>query len=244
MNNLRPWTLQFLSHKHSAGGVKHTPESDPSCLIRLRAGFGQLYAYSELYQTLLSWVRGEALPCSDWIRIPKHVRMQRLQTQRLPGVLRLTLHEEALWLPERALSHAAGRQQLACRLASIRFQLILTHHPPLRLCWALVLMRECSLAAQGGGSWLFPLQNGAPPIGWHDASAYLILPVLLVVSQYVSQKIISPPSSDPNQQSTQWILKFLPLMIGEPTLASPQLKSALRGTCTYTPCESTSSCPP
>lgn len=36
-----------------------------------------------------------------------------------------------------------------------------------------------------------------------------------MVSQYVSQKIISPPSSDPSQQSTQWILKFLPLMIGE-----------------------------
>lgn len=70
------------------------------------------------------------------------------------------------------------------------------------------------VAAQGGGSWLFPLQNGAPPIGWHDATAYLVLPVLLVVSQYVSQKIISPPSSDPSQQSTQWILKFLPLMIG------------------------------
>ena len=70
-------------------------------------------------------------------------------------------------------------------------------------------------AVQGGGSWLFPLQNGAPPIGWHDATAYLILPVLLVVSQYVSQKIISPPSNDPSQQSTQWILKFLPLMIGE-----------------------------
>ena len=71
------------------------------------------------------------------------------------------------------------------------------------------------LMLQGGGSWLFPLQNGAPPIGWHDASAYLVLPVLLVVSQYVSQKVISPPSTDPSQQSTQWILKFLPLMIGE-----------------------------
>lgn len=56
--------------------------------------------------------------------------------------------------------------------------------------------------------------NGAPPIGWHDASAYLVLPVLLIVSQYVSQKIISPPSEDPSQQSAQWILKFLPLMIG------------------------------
>ena len=34
--------------------------------------------------------------------------------------------------------------------------------------------------------------------------------------QYASQKIISPPqSNDPQQQQTQAILKFLPLMIGE-----------------------------
>lgn len=71
--------------------------------------------------------------------------------------------------------------------------------------------------AQGGGfSWLLPLQDGAPPIGWADAFAYLSLPVLLVASQFVSQKLISPPqSNDPSQQSSQWILKFLPFMIGE-----------------------------
>ena len=71
--------------------------------------------------------------------------------------------------------------------------------------------------AQGGGfSWLLPLQDGAPPIGWADAIAYLSLPVLLVASQFVSQKLISPPqSNDPSQQSSQWILKFLPFMIGE-----------------------------
>ena len=72
-------------------------------------------------------------------------------------------------------------------------------------------MRTC---AQGASNWLFPFINGAPPIGWHDASAYLVLPVLLVVSQYVSQKVISPPSNDESQQNAQWILKFLPLMIG------------------------------
>ncbi|EIE23496.1 hypothetical protein COCSUDRAFT_15426 [Coccomyxa subellipsoidea C-169] len=82
--------------------------------------------------------------------------------------------------------------------------------------WIPSLAGPTTLAAQkaGAGSWLFPLVNGAPPIGWHDASAYLVLPVLLIVSQYVSQKIISPPSEDPSQQSAQWILKFLPLMIG------------------------------
>jgi 60Kd inner membrane protein len=76
------------------------------------------------------------------------------------------------------------------------------------------------LHAQGGGfSWLLPLQDGAPPVGWADAIAYLSLPVLLVVSQFVSQKLISPPqSNDPSQQSSQWILKFLPFMIGEELL--------------------------
>ena len=77
----------------------------------------------------------------------------------------------------------------------------------------------CRCEQGSGSSWLFPLTDGAPPIGWHDALAYLVLPVLLIVSQYVSQKIISPPSTDPQQQSTQNILRFLPLMIGAPPAA-------------------------
>lgn len=69
---------------------------------------------------------------------------------------------------------------------------------------------------QGGGfSWLFPFQNGAPPIGWHDAICYLVLPVALVVSQFITQKILQPPSQDESAQQTNAILKLLPLMIGE-----------------------------
>ena len=70
---------------------------------------------------------------------------------------------------------------------------------------------------QGGGfSWLFPFQNGAPPIGWHDAICYLILPAALVASQFITQKILSPSTpNDPQAQQTNAILKFLPLMIGE-----------------------------
>jgi membrane protein insertase Oxa1/YidC/SpoIIIJ len=69
--------------------------------------------------------------------------------------------------------------------------------------------------AQGTGlSWLFPFVDGHPPIGWGPAASYLVLPVLLVVSQYASQRIISPPNNDPAQQQSQAILKFLPLMIG------------------------------
>lgn len=58
--------------------------------------------------------------------------------------------------------------------------------------------------------------DGHPPIGWANAGCYLVLPVLLVASQYLSMKIVSPPQNkdDPAMQQSQAILKFLPLMIG------------------------------
>jgi YidC/Oxa1 family membrane protein insertase len=67
-----------------------------------------------------------------------------------------------------------------------------------------------------GTAWLFPFVNGAPPLGWEDTAKYLVLPVLLIASQYASLQISQPKgaSDDPQVQSTQKILKFLPLMIG------------------------------
>jgi len=74
---------------------------------------------------------------------------------------------------------------------------------------------------QQGVGWLFGDEaqgyawNGlTPPLGWDDTLAYLTLPVLLVISQYVSTQILTPKSDDPAQQQTQAILKVLPLMIG------------------------------
>lgn len=79
-----------------------------------------------------------------------------------------------------------------------------------------------------GSGWLFgdEAQGYAwsgltPPLGWHDTAAYLVLPVVLVISQYVSSAILTPKSDDPQQQQTQAILKFLPLMIGWFSLSVP-----------------------
>jgi len=86
--------------------------------------------------------------------------------------------------------------------------------------WIPSLGGPTSIAARNEGSgfsWLWPFVDGHPPLGWHDTVAYLLLPVLLVVSQFVSQKIMTPDTGkevDPAQQSSQAILKFLPLMIG------------------------------
>ena len=76
---------------------------------------------------------------------------------------------------------------------------------------------------QGGGfSWLVPFKDGAPPIGWAEAIAYLVLPVGLVASQYISQAIISPSNTqDSSQQSSQAFLKFLPLILGRQKAGHP-----------------------
>jgi len=82
--------------------------------------------------------------------------------------------------------------------------------------WIPSLAGPTSIAARQAGSgleWLFPFQDGAPPVGWHDAGCYLVLPVLLICSQYASQQILSSGQQQQNQQGTA-ILKFLPLMIG------------------------------
>ena len=63
--------------------------------------------------------------------------------------------------------------------------------------------------------------NGAPALGWHDTLCYLVLPVLLVASQYISTSILTPKPTDESQQQNQAILKFLPLMIGWFSLSVP-----------------------
>ncbi len=49
------------------------------------------------------------------------------------------------------------------------------------------------LSAQGGLGWLTSWEGGAPQLGWADTGAYLVLPILLIVSQ-VSGSIASVAS--------------------------------------------------
>ncbi|URE36014.1 Inner membrane protein albino3 [Musa troglodytarum] len=65
-------------------------------------------------------------------------------------------------------------------------------------------------------------QDGHPPLGWSDTAAYLVLPVLLVISQYVSMEIMKPPQTDdPASKNSLLVFKFLPVMIGYFSLSVP-----------------------
>ncbi|KNA13268.1 hypothetical protein SOVF_117920 isoform B [Spinacia oleracea] len=90
--------------------------------------------------------------------------------------------------------------------------------------WIPSLGGPTTIAARQSGagiSWLFPLVDGHPPLGWGETAAYLVLPVLLVVSQFVSMELMKPPQTDPSQKNSLIILKFLPLMIGYFSLSVP-----------------------
>jgi YidC/Oxa1 family membrane protein insertase len=58
-------------------------------------------------------------------------------------------------------------------------------------------------------------------VGWADAIAYMVMPVLLVVSQFYMQQLMTPPSSDPQQAQMQNMMKFMPLMFGYFSLIVP-----------------------
>ncbi|PWZ19864.1 ALBINO3-like protein 1, chloroplastic [Zea mays] len=91
--------------------------------------------------------------------------------------------------------------------------------------WIPSLAGPTTIAARQNGqgiSWLFPFTDGHPPLGWSDTLAYIVLPVLLVISQYISTQVMQPPqSNDPNQQGAQAVTKFLPLLIGYFALSVP-----------------------
>ncbi|KAL0911697.1 hypothetical protein M5K25_019856 [Dendrobium thyrsiflorum] len=90
--------------------------------------------------------------------------------------------------------------------------------------WIPSLGGPTTIAARQTGSgisWLIPFVDGHPPLGWSDTAAYLVLPVLLIVSQYVSMEIMKPPETDPSSKNTLLVFKFLPLMIGYFSLSVP-----------------------
>lgn len=91
--------------------------------------------------------------------------------------------------------------------------------------WIPSLSGPTTIAARQNGSgisWLFPFVDGHPPLGWPDTFAYLVLPVLLVVSQYISLQIMqSSQATDPNMKSSQALNKLLPLVIGYFALSVP-----------------------
>lgn len=67
--------------------------------------------------------------------------------------------------------------------------------------------------------WLLP--NSDMFLGWGNAIAYLILPVLLVISQLYTQRMTMPKTDDSQQKAMSQLMTFMPLMFGYFALVVP-----------------------
>jgi len=70
--------------------------------------------------------------------------------------------------------------------------------------------------------------NGVPSMGWEGTLPFLVMPVVLVLMQSATMRVLQPPPDEnateeerEQLESTQGILKFLPLMIGFFSLQVP-----------------------
>jgi YidC/Oxa1 family membrane protein insertase len=70
-----------------------------------------------------------------------------------------------------------------------------------------------------GLSWLWPMP---PVVGWTVAIAFLILPILTVVTQIIVQKMTTPTNPDPQQASMNQMMLLMPFMFGFFALQVPQ----------------------
>jgi len=97
------------------------------------------------------------------------------------------------------------------------------------------LTEQLQLPQGRGTQWLFENWSGSfaggdlqPLLGWDDTLAYCAIPLIITITQAVSQKVTAPPMDEddpsPTLQRTQAILKYIPLMIG---FFSLQVPSAL-----------------
>lgn len=83
--------------------------------------------------------------------------------------------------------------------------------------WIPSLAGPVTSQADGIG-WLWPFP---PAVGWSAAIAYLVLPVLLVVSQLYMQKMMTPQTDDPQMKSMNQAMMFMPFMFGYFALVVP-----------------------
>ncbi|KAI2499722.1 60Kd inner membrane protein [Fragilaria crotonensis] len=67
-----------------------------------------------------------------------------------------------------------------------------------------------------GSDWILKgWENGVPTLGWEQTAAFMVLPIVLVLSQFISMELMQPqPGPDGTKPESPFVLKFLPLMIG------------------------------
>eukprot|EP00249_Psilotum_nudum_P010641 c22672_g1_i1 orf=263-1804(+) len=232
-------TAADAAQKQSGGWLGGLTDALEAILKVLKDGFSSLhvpYAYGFAIILLTVLVKVATFPLTKQ-QVESMLAMQNLSPKIKAIQKRYAGDQERIQLETARLYKQAGVNPLAgClptlatipvwiglyrALSNVANEGLLTEG----FFWIPSLAGPTTIASRQNGSgisWLFPFIDGHPPLGWSDTIAYLVLPVLLIASQYISMQIMqTPQTDDPSQKNTQLILKFLPLMIGYFALSVP-----------------------
>jgi len=73
-----------------------------------------------------------------------------------------------------------------------------------------------------GSDWIMQGWNDfQPALGWSDTLAFLSIPVILIISQFLSMELMQPKNPDGTAPEANPVIKFLPLVIGYFSLNVP-----------------------
>jgi YidC/Oxa1 family membrane protein insertase len=192
------------------------------------ASLGIPYAFGFAIILFTVVVRGATFPL-NMQQIKSSKAMQALQPQLKDLQKKYENDRETLAKEQMALYREAGVNplggclpmlvQMPIWIALYRSLIQLSSQGLLNEGWFWIPSLAGPVSTWGGGiDWLWPFP---PAIGWPNAIAYLVMPVLLVVSQLAMQNLMTPPSTDPQQAQMQSVMKFMPLMFGYFALIVP-----------------------
>jgi len=196
-------------------------------LAETMAGWGIPYSWGFAIIVFTLFIKLITLPLA--IRqIESTKRLQELQPRLQALQKKYASNKEKLSQEQMALYKEAGVNPMGGCLPSL-IQLPVW----IGLYQALISLANAGILAGGffwlgdlsfpntsvGTGWLWP--GGEYWQGWGHLAAYVVLPVLTVITQLVTQKLMSPPSTDQTQGAMNSMMMFMPFMFGFFALTFP-----------------------
>ena len=176
---------------------------------------GVIGSYGIAIILLTAFIRLLTLPLT-LLQLRSSKAMQELQPKLQELQKKYAKDKEKLSQEQMKLYQEAGVNPLAgCLPMLVQLPIWIGLYQALRNLATAGLLHEGflwlpSLAQPTGLEWFWPPQNWV----WPDVAAYLVLPVLTVASQIIVQKMMTSPTTDPQQSAMNQTMLMMPFMFG------------------------------
>jgi len=198
-------------------------------LAEVLASLGVPFAWGFAIIAFTLLIKLVTLPLS-WQQVQSSKKMQELQPRLQALQKKYANNKEKLAQEQMKLYKEAGVKPLGGCLPSLvqlpiwigLYQALLKLANAGALTGGFLWIQDLSFPnPQVGLSWLWPPGSAPAWPGWGEAVGYLVLPILTVLTQVVTQRMMTPSSEDQTQSAMNSAMMFMPFMFGFFALTFP-----------------------